>query len=271
MLLNSAPLITHYSADPHSADPTAVNRVELSQATVDNWVAKTSNHLCDEFEFDPELAGEASAAIDLPLHWLHSVWLASVWNLGAYITTREDQASIIVTETDQVEAALNRANRHQAVVGCTLGNGLDPLGAGSSENQRTVPPTAVDYSHDVRMFADSFDSGYTPEPDDLAFETESDSFTRAQLEQLAVDLLEAHGVAPGGRVLLSQLPLELNESSPSTLVQEPQLATAVALGILTAGGIGQNRTPAASLVLCQGLNPEQLAHIAEQERATLVS
>ncbi|MFZ1361403.1 MAG: TIGR03089 family protein [Candidatus Nanopelagicales bacterium] len=272
MQLNSGPLITFYAANSHSAQAAAVpNRVELSQATVDNWIAKTSNLLSDEFGFGPDLAGEASASIDLPLHWLHSVWLASLWNLGAYVTTNEPTASIIVTEADQVEAALQRAGRHQAVVGCTLGDGLDPLGQGSNEAERTVPPTAIDYSHDVRMFADSFDSGFTSSLDDIAFETASESFTHAQLSQLAAEFLAAHGAKTGARILLSELPLQPTEIWPAAFIQNPQLATSVILGTLIAAPTNQGPSRATSLVLCRGLNPEQIAHIAEQERAIRVA
>lgn len=253
MLLNSAPLITYYSSDA-SGIP---NRVELSQVTVSNWIAKTSNLLAEEFGFGPELAGEASARIELPLHWLHSVWLASIWNVGAYVTTRTKQASILVTEAAGVGAALDLASRNQAVVGCTLGSGLDPLGPGSPDQERTISPTATDYSHEVRMFADSFDSGYTPNLADIAFESDDTQYTHGELAQLASGLLHQHGVALGGRVLLAALPT-LDQASP-----------VVALGALVSrlGG-----TPApASLVLCDGLPQEQVQHIAEQERAQRIA
>lgn len=225
--------------------------------TVSNWIAKTSNLLAEEFGFGPELAGEASARIELPLHWLHSVWLASVWNVGAYVTTRTNQASILVTEAGGVSAALDSANRNQAVIGCTLGSGLDPLGSGSPAQERTISPAATDYSHEVRMFADSFDSGYTPNLADVAFQSDETQYTHSELAQLATGLLQQHGVAPGGRVLLAELPTA------------DQVSPVVALGALVSqlGG-----TPApASLVLCDGLLQEQVQHIAAQERAQQIA
>lgn len=274
MQLNSGPLITYYSADklvdrPSEQTASALSRVELSRTTVDNWMAKTSNLLADEFGFGPELAGESSALVDLPLHWLHSVWLSSLWNVGAHVTTKASAAKIIVTEADNVDSALSRAGRHQAVVGCTLGTGLDPLGASSTESPGTVPPTAIDYSHDVRMFADNFDSGFTHEPNDIVFTTTSESFTRAQLDQLAAEFLTIHEINPGGRVLLSELPLEPKASWPTPLVEHPSLVAALVLGALLVRPSSQ--APASSLVLCRGLSAEQLDHVASQERATRVS
>ena len=262
MQLNSAPLITYYSVGSSvNIDSTlAPTRVELSQATVDNWVAKTSNLLAEEFGYGPELVGEASAAVDLPLHWLHSVWLTSLWNVGAYVTTRRAQAGVLVNETAGVDTALAKASRNQAVVGVTLGAGLDPLGTTSEADTRTMSPAAVEYSHVVRMFADSFESGYSPQPGVLALETASARYTFGDLEDFAQQILASHNVGPGGRVLLTNL--------PTSLSSDAEAEAAVALGGLirrTAQG-----SPPASLVLCNGLTPEQVELVLAQERATVI-
>lgn len=251
MLLNSAPVITYYSVG-HSSEPEKpmnLDRVELSQVTVDNWVAKTSNLLADEFEFGPDLAGEASAAIDLPLHWLHAVWLVSTWNTGAYVTTRRSEASIIVTQAQDVDNALSLAHRSQAVVGVTIGSGLDSLDQNSSNAPHTaISPAALDYSHEVKMFADSFDSGYTPSGSDLALETDDATYTHDQLASLTQDFLTQHNIAPGGRVLFADLPTQ------------PGLLGALIMRI------GNSPAPA-TLVLCDGLTDSQIEHVASQERA----
>ena len=54
----AAPLVTFY-------DDATGERVELSGATLGNWVAKTANLLQEEFDVGPG----STVAVALPVHW----------------------------------------------------------------------------------------------------------------------------------------------------------------------------------------------------------
>lgn len=273
MLLNSAPVITYYATDA-TGD---LNRVELSQATFNNWVAKTSNLLAEEFDFELATPGETAVYLDLPLHWLHSVWLTSVWSLGGYITTQPEQARILVTGEAGVTELLQQASAEQDVVACTLGSGLDPLGAEQAATARTITPAATDYSYEVRMFADSYESSYAANPSDLAVATNQGNLSHAELAQLVAEFLAPQTGDSPTRLLLTDLPATGSASihdprnAHSRSATEPKLAAVIA-GILGATSSFAS-TPAKppSLVLCSGLASDQARHIADQERAQIVS
>jgi uncharacterized protein (TIGR03089 family) len=65
----AAPLITYY-------DDATAERVELSAATLANWVAKTGNLLQDEFDVGPG----STVAVSLPVHWQTAAVLLAVWS-----------------------------------------------------------------------------------------------------------------------------------------------------------------------------------------------
>lgn len=69
------PRLTWYGAD--------AERVELSGAVLDNWVAKTANLLVEEFDIGPGTRVE----LDLPAHWRSIVWALATWRLGACVVT----------------------------------------------------------------------------------------------------------------------------------------------------------------------------------------
>jgi hypothetical protein len=66
------PFITEYGDD---------GRVELSVATIANWVAKTAGYLIDEIGVEP---GDA-IAVNPALHWQHAVALLAAWSVGARV------------------------------------------------------------------------------------------------------------------------------------------------------------------------------------------
>jgi hypothetical protein len=72
----SRPFITWYGAAPGE-------RVELSVATTENWVAKTASYLCDELDV---YSGDP-VVIDPTLHWITAVLLLAGWEAGARIET----------------------------------------------------------------------------------------------------------------------------------------------------------------------------------------
>lgn len=56
-------------------------RVELSGHVLDNWVAKTTNLLIEEFDVGPG----RTVLLDLPAHWRTGVWALGVWRTGATV------------------------------------------------------------------------------------------------------------------------------------------------------------------------------------------
>jgi uncharacterized protein (TIGR03089 family) len=67
----SRPFVTSYDE--------AGGRVELSFATIDNWISKTANLLVEEFLVEP---GDR-VALAAPVHWQSLAWLYACWVAGA--------------------------------------------------------------------------------------------------------------------------------------------------------------------------------------------
>ncbi|MQA83989.1 MAG: TIGR03089 family protein [Streptosporangiales bacterium] len=140
------PFVTFYGE-------TEAERVELSFATFDNWVAKTANLLVDELAADP---GDRVVLL-LPLHWQTAVWLVACWSVGLVACparyTDERGADVPGTDVDIVaagpdalDAALELGARE------TVALSLHPLGAPLPE----VPPGVIDYATEVRGQGDRF-------------------------------------------------------------------------------------------------------------------
>ncbi len=87
----SRPLITSY-------DDRTGERVELSVATMANWVAKTANLLVDEHGVDP---GDL-VTVRLPMHWQAIVVLLSCWSVGAQVSF--DPGGVLTVTTADADA-----------------------------------------------------------------------------------------------------------------------------------------------------------------------
>lgn len=140
------------SADPSQPFVTSYapsgDRVELSRATFDNWVSKTSNMLVDGLGVQPD----DRVVIALPLHWQSLVWLLSCWSVGAVAELTAPQtpppadARVAVADADRLEAALDSGADE------VVGTSLHPLGLPLAE----VPPMVLDYAVEVRGHGDHF-------------------------------------------------------------------------------------------------------------------
>ena len=120
----AAPLITHY-------DDATAERIELSAATLANWVAKTANLLQDEFDVGPGSA----VAVSLPVHWQTAAVLLAVWSCGATVvdTAPEDygrlaDVDVVLAAQDRLAAVADAGE--DAVDVDLLGLSLHPLGLG---------------------------------------------------------------------------------------------------------------------------------------------
>ncbi|NYH51741.1 MULTISPECIES: TIGR03089 family protein [Nocardiopsis] len=144
----SRPFVTSYDASG--------GRVELSRATFDNWVSKTSNMLVDGLGSQP---GDR-VVVALPVHWQSLVWLVSCWSVGAvaeFVRPGADLpegAQVAVADADRLEAALDSGADE------VVGTSLHPLGLPLAE----VPPMVLDYSVEVRGYGDHF-SPYPIDPE----------------------------------------------------------------------------------------------------------
>lgn len=220
------PLVTFYD---HATD----ERVELSVTTYANWVAKACGLLSEV----ADLERGSSLRVDLPPHWLSTVFVGAAWTLGARVTSSADPDAV-VCGPDTLAAWAPRA-ASLPVLACSL----RPLGTRFAE---PLPPGVLDVGVEIWGQPDGFSAWDPPTGDDLA----TDDLTQDALLALRVgdDQTAAAGSAltDGGRLLSVSDPA----SPPGTATfTEP----------LGRGG---------SLVLVRNPDPGRLDAVADAERAT---
>jgi uncharacterized protein (TIGR03089 family) len=130
------PFLTHY-------DDATGERVELSFATTDNWVAKTANLIVDDLCAQP---GER-IALWLPTHWQTVVWYLACWSTGTLAVPKGDPAG-----SDHAVAGPDLLGRIVACPGTRVLVGLQAFGAPPVP----VPPGVLDYAAEVSAHADRF-------------------------------------------------------------------------------------------------------------------
>jgi uncharacterized protein (TIGR03089 family) len=139
------PRLTWYGTDGE--------RVELSGHVLDNWVAKTTNLLVEEFDAGPA----TTVLLDLPAHWRTVVWACAAWLTGATVLVpdegveRGSGAPDIVVSTDP--AAHPRAASLVAVSLPALSRRFDGV----------LPPGAIDAATSVMTYPDQL--GWVPAAD----------------------------------------------------------------------------------------------------------
>jgi uncharacterized protein (TIGR03089 family) len=170
------PLITFY-------DDATGERVELSGATLGNWVAKTSNLLVDGLGLAP---GEV-ASVQLPPHWLTGAVLLGCWVAGLTVDLDGDgDGASVAFVTGDVQSAADEV----------YALSLAPLGMPF----RGGPPAGtLDFSVEVRQYGDQLPAVRTdPGQVAVAGGTDRTGKTHGQLLTEAA----ARGVPAGGRVLI---------------------------------------------------------------------
>ncbi|MEH1128617.1 TIGR03089 family protein [Micromonospora sp. CPCC 206061] len=128
------PVVTWY-------DDVTGERVELSGATLDNWVAKTANLLVDGLGLG---AGDRAAVL-LPPHWQTAAVLLGSWAARLSVVT-DRPFDVLFAAADRVDEARELPADDRYVLG------LAPLGM----PMRAVPEGFVDYVADVRGYGDRF-------------------------------------------------------------------------------------------------------------------
>jgi uncharacterized protein (TIGR03089 family) len=232
------PLITQY-------DDSTGERVELSVATVENWVAKTAN-LLQESGVEPG----ATAAVLLPAHWQTAVILLGCWRAGVAVTYSALTCSAAGDDYQtrgaagghgEPAVAFVAANRAEEV----LDSGAEEIWALSlapmAAPLREVPKGASDYAVEVRGQADRF-TPYAPVDAAGPGLTVEGLSLAGLVDQGRVKAAEL-GLEPGGRLLVS------TEESPVGWLLAPLVTDA-------------------SLVLLRNPAPAGIERIVSTERVT---
>jgi uncharacterized protein (TIGR03089 family) len=236
------PLVTFY-------DDATGERVELSVATFDNWVAKTGNLLQDGLAVEP---GER-AAVALPVHWQALVVVMACWAVGAVVVPAAPDAEV-AEPVDVVFAgpqALGPAT--MAAAREVVGLSLLPLGRPLDASVTEGLPGVVDYAAEVPGHGDRF-VAYAP-PTDAGpalvaggpARAASTVLSHADIVAGAGELAAASGWSTGARLMVVRDALDL----------ETLLATAVVPLALDG-----------SVVICRNADPALLARRRTAERVT---
>lgn len=211
-------------------------RVELSYATMDNWIAKTGNLIQDELMADPG----SRFLLAAPPHWMTAVWALAPLLCSAVVSPWGDtaRARFAVSGPSETELEYARACRGERYALSLL-----PLGRPFAE----APAGFQDYVAEVRMHGDRFAPLDPPNADAPAV-TAADgaSLTHRELIEQA-----AAKYPQGARVLIQ---VERTSADTDGLI-------AWLYGPLAAGG---------SVVLARGGDEAELDRLAEMERADRV-
>ena len=218
------PLVTYY-------DHASGERVELSVTTYANWVAKAASLLVEEHDLE---RGDR-LRIDLPPHWLGTVFLGAAWSAGLAVTDEEDPDAV-VTGPDGLEQWAPRAG---STCRCWPAR-CCPWACASATRCRRTSTTSGWRSGPSRTPSSPLDP---PEPGDVATAFSAGQVSQAQLWSTAA----AGGLLTDGGRLLS----EANPASP------PGIAT-----------VTEPFARNGSLVLVTHADPEQLEATYAAERAT---
>jgi len=223
------PLVTFY-------DEASGERTELSVATYANWVAKAGSLLVDGLDLERGMR----IRLDLPAHWLTTVFLGAAWSTGLVVTDGTGdggEPDAVVTGPDGLGRWSGQA-AERAVLACSL----RPLGVRFGE---PLPPGVHDVGVEIWSQPDSFVPWDPPTGEDPAVALDGATLSQEKLWEAA-----AAGTSigsTGGDRLLS----EVNPASP------PGLSSFT--GPLATGG---------SVVLVVHAHPDRLEAIAVAERVT---
>jgi uncharacterized protein (TIGR03089 family) len=233
----ATPLLTSY-------DDATDARVELSAATLANWVAKTANLLQDECDIGPG----STVALALPVHWQTAAVLLGAWSCGAAVldTALEDDgraagADVVLAAQDRLPALEEGYDDTSPAE--LWGLSLHPLGLGMTG----YAGAARDFAVEVRTHGDVFFPYREPDPADPGLLVGEASLSLGSLTAAAGELAGRLGLTDGDRVLVDERTAA--EAGPVAWLLAP----------LAAG---------ASLVLCRNAAADRLAARAEAERVT---
>ncbi|MGA8256845.1 MAG: TIGR03089 family protein [Nocardioides sp.] len=180
------PLVTFY-------DDETGERVELSVTTYANWVAKAASLMVEELDLEKG----STLRIDLPTHWLGTVFLGAAWTAGLVVSDA-DLPDAVVCGPDTLAPWVDRAD-DVAVLACAL----LPLGVRFAT---PVPPGVHDVGVEIWSQPDAFIPWDPPSGDDLALDLAGGRTTQRELMEAAA---AGSLLTDGGRLLS-----EANPASP---------------------------------------------------------
>ncbi|MGH8823981.1 MAG: TIGR03089 family protein [Jiangellaceae bacterium] len=176
------PFLTYY-------DDATGERVELSVATFDNWVAKTAGLLRDGLEVEP---GDRVALL-VPAHWQSLVLASACWAVAACAVLDDvDGTEVAVVGPEALDAA-PRARE-------TLGLSLRPMGARFTE---PLPAGVLDYAVEVPSYPDRFVAYEPTDPVEPAVQLHGLATTHAGLVGQAEARAAQLGADSGARLLVA--------------------------------------------------------------------
>jgi len=178
----SRPLLTSY-------DEGTGERVELSVATFDNWVAKTAGLLRDGLEAGPG----TRVALLLPAHWQALVWASACWAADCCVVLgRPPDADVVVTGPAGVEAAQGVGAEHVVALS------LLPWGVPFRD---PLPTGVLDYALEAPAQPDRFVPYGPDDPAEPAVDAGGTVHTQGGLGELARDRAASSGLVDGVRLL----------------------------------------------------------------------
>ena len=191
------PILTYY-------DHAAEERVELSAATLRNWIDKTANLLVDVLA-----AGIGSrVSVALPTHWQGPVWLLACWRVGAVVVGEGARPDISVVGPDRVNTG---TLPHAPEVVATS---LHPLGAPFAA---PLPPGITDYGAEVFAQADAFAAAAPVAADRPAWDDGGTVLDHTALLDRAAATAQRVGLRRGGRLLIDANPTRLEGAVAAVL------------------------------------------------------
>ena len=217
-------------------DDSTGERMELSAASLGNWVAKTHFLLTDELG----LGTGDRAFVALPLHWQRLVVWLGAWSAGLELVTRPADAQVAFVSAERAGEAAGIDEVYSLAL-APWGQGFGgQAGAGAG-----LPAGTQDFVVAVRPQPDAWASVRAAGgPGDPAL----DGLTRADLLAAARGLATRFGLGIGARVGIDE---------KSGHADRPE---AVLAALSTAGSVVLTRSPST--------DAEVAARRAEQERIT---
>jgi uncharacterized protein (TIGR03089 family) len=224
------PFVTYY-------DDATGDRVELSLATFDNWVAKTAGLLRDGLDVQP---GDR-VLLEVPLHWQSLALICACWTCGAVVDVGGLAAyadgDVVVTGADTAGEAAALGAAELVVLS------LRPLGGPSAG---TLPPGATDHGREVPTYPDRYAGAGLP-PGRPALVDGAAVRSATEVVSSAAERAGAWGVGPGARVLTTGA------------LRGDGLAAALTVPLAVGG----------SVVLCRNVDPARVADRIAVERVSV--
>lgn len=182
-------------------------RTELSLRTYENNVAKAANLLRDDADATPGTV----VALRLPLHWQTAVWLGACALVGASAVLDGDPSAADVSVVGPGALDLPAAP-------LALATALHPLGMPFPPGT-ALPPGVLDAALEVRAHGDRFAAYDDVEPSTEWLEVSGRTLGQAEALEAAAALAAGHGLAEGGRLLVTAS--RLDERAALALVAVP--------------------------------------------------